>query len=176
MNEITYKKTKDGEAVLLSKKRVGMIKPVSGGYAYFPKGSKTSGQVFSHVSQVKHSLELDAHACQYLSDGGPCQICGKTASEGIEVKNMDYSNPCQNRLPSGTIVLTITPDSNIDYTQMRVIDDSITTELRVKRGEPLNVRKNGRDYIYEPDDIQIKEHLLIHNGVAHKILHRLTVG
>lgn len=79
-------------------------------------------------------------------------------------------------LPSGTIVLTVTPDSNVDYKTMSVIDSSLVEELKFKRGEPLPVEKDGICYVYEPDDLKINEHRLIHNGISHRILHRLTVG
>lgn len=37
--------------------RVGTIKPVSGGYAYSPKGSKATGETFASIDDVKKSLE-----------------------------------------------------------------------------------------------------------------------
>lgn len=45
--------------VFLDKKYVGDIKPVKGGYAYFPKGCKVSGDTFSTIAGVKKSLEED---------------------------------------------------------------------------------------------------------------------
>lgn len=36
---------------------VGDIKPVTGGFAYFPKGSKTHGQTYQSTELVKKSLE-----------------------------------------------------------------------------------------------------------------------
>lgn len=44
--------------VFLDKKHVGNIKTLAGGYAYFPKGSKTHGQIYQSVEKVKCSLEF----------------------------------------------------------------------------------------------------------------------
>lgn len=52
---ITYK---ENIKVFLDKKHVGNIKSVSGGYSYFPKGSKTHGQIYQSVEKVKCSLEF----------------------------------------------------------------------------------------------------------------------
>jgi hypothetical protein len=57
-DQIDYKQeTPHRIVVLLGKKQVGTIKKVEGGYAYFPKGSKTSGEPFDTVSKVMASLE-----------------------------------------------------------------------------------------------------------------------
>lgn len=42
--------------VYLSGKLVGHIKPVDGGFKYFPKGSKVGGETFMTIEQVKRSL------------------------------------------------------------------------------------------------------------------------
>lgn len=55
---ITYKKkTWVVIAVLLEKKIIGHIKVVQGGWAYFPKNSQTSGEVFGTIGECKNSLE-----------------------------------------------------------------------------------------------------------------------
>ena len=43
-------------SVFLDNKHVGVIKNVSGGYQYFPKGKKNGGDVFTSVKDVKDSL------------------------------------------------------------------------------------------------------------------------
>lgn len=43
--------------VLLDGKIVGQIKTVFGGFSYFPKGSKTGGELFKTINLVKQSLE-----------------------------------------------------------------------------------------------------------------------
>ncbi len=50
---ITYKTV---IKVYLSKKLIGEIRDVQNGFAYFPKGSKESGIVFSSINGVKSSL------------------------------------------------------------------------------------------------------------------------
>ena len=37
----------------------GEIRKVDGGYQYFPKGSKTGGEIFSSVTLVQRSLSED---------------------------------------------------------------------------------------------------------------------
>ena len=49
--------SKDVMRVRLSRKIVGVIQIVEGGYAYFPKGSKQGGEVFKDVREVQQSLE-----------------------------------------------------------------------------------------------------------------------
>lgn len=57
MSEITYiTVTPDWIHVLLDGKKVGRILPVEKGYAYFPNGSKTHGEVFPTIDQVKQTL------------------------------------------------------------------------------------------------------------------------
>lgn len=43
--------------VKLAKKIVGEIKTVKGGYQYFPKGSKTGGEVYKSLDSCMKSLE-----------------------------------------------------------------------------------------------------------------------
>lgn len=40
-------------------KRVGTIKPVEGGWQYFPINTKQGGQVFNTFQQVQKSLEFE---------------------------------------------------------------------------------------------------------------------
>jgi len=57
---ITYKylnNIKSPVKVLLDNKEVGGIKSVKGGWAYFPKGSKSHGSVFGSILEVKSSIE-----------------------------------------------------------------------------------------------------------------------
>lgn len=58
MNFITFKPVRDSlnVDVYLDKKRVGTIKQVIGGFAYFPKGQREGGSVFPELHQVKLSL------------------------------------------------------------------------------------------------------------------------
>jgi len=57
---ITYeqiqKKTGTHSIVKLDGKTVGQIKPVPGGYAYFPKGSKRHGNILPTLREVKNTL------------------------------------------------------------------------------------------------------------------------
>lgn len=53
---ITYKEVKFVNVFLYNKK-IGEIKKVDGGWAYFPKGSKYSGGTFSTIDKVKMTLE-----------------------------------------------------------------------------------------------------------------------
>jgi len=43
--------------VLLDDKLVGEIRPVNGGWQYFPKGSKIGGDVFKRLPDCQRSLE-----------------------------------------------------------------------------------------------------------------------
>lgn len=45
--------------VKLDGKIIGHIQEKNGGFAYFPKGSKDHGEIFSSISDVKKSLEED---------------------------------------------------------------------------------------------------------------------
>lgn len=59
---IKYKPVIAGEAVILDGKTVGTIRAVTGGYAYFPKGSgrKTeNGETFPTIKEVKQSIEAE---------------------------------------------------------------------------------------------------------------------
>lgn len=40
-------------------KRVGTIKPVEGGWQYFPLNHKKGGDIFDTISKVQKSLEFD---------------------------------------------------------------------------------------------------------------------
>ena len=70
--KITYKRIKNGEEVYLDGKKTGEIKSVLQGvtshggqyffvrgWAYYPKGSKSRGDVFASVTRVKQSLERE---------------------------------------------------------------------------------------------------------------------
>lgn len=56
---ISYNNSFSGEtiSVLLDEKIVGTIHRIIDGYQYFPKGKKTSGEIFPTIKQVKESLE-----------------------------------------------------------------------------------------------------------------------
>lgn len=45
--------------VKMDGKHIGDIRPVDRGYAFFPKGSKISGDVFPTISAVERSLEAE---------------------------------------------------------------------------------------------------------------------
>ena len=45
--------------VYLDGKKTGTIRPVLGGFAYFPKGHKTGGETFETLEECKQSLEED---------------------------------------------------------------------------------------------------------------------
>jgi len=52
-------KTKKSNSIItvkLDKKIVGEIRPVTGGWQYYPKGQKTGGEVFEKLSLCKKSL------------------------------------------------------------------------------------------------------------------------
>jgi hypothetical protein len=53
---IEYKINKNNISVKLSGMVVGHIKPVLGGYQYFPKGSKTGGEIYKTIEKVKKTL------------------------------------------------------------------------------------------------------------------------
>ncbi len=58
---IEYKhsdKSKDIQ-VKLNRVRVGTIKPVKGGFQYFPISKKVGGEIFDTVEKVKRSLEIE---------------------------------------------------------------------------------------------------------------------
>ena len=74
------------------------------------------------------------------------------------------------------IKLTITPDSNVDYKAMSVIEGDLVFTITCGHQDPLPVQKDGISYIYSAYDLDINEHRLIWNNVPHRILHRLTVG
>lgn len=43
--------------VKMDGKAIGVIKEVEGGYQYFPKGSKTGGDILASVAAVRATLE-----------------------------------------------------------------------------------------------------------------------
>lgn len=45
--------------VKLDGRIIGTIKPKDGGFAYYPKGWKESGDVFKTISEVKRSIESE---------------------------------------------------------------------------------------------------------------------
>ena len=55
---ISYKKKGQNHWVYLDSKRIGEIRPVAGGYRYFPRGGSEGGERYSTVSAVKKTLEL----------------------------------------------------------------------------------------------------------------------
>jgi hypothetical protein len=58
-NMITYKEGIDVFVIVyLDKKRVGSIRKVERGWAYFPKGSKERGEILPTINAVKKSIEL----------------------------------------------------------------------------------------------------------------------
>lgn len=60
--QITYKPTTNRAVpvrVFLERKMVGSIQVADGGFAYLPRGSRTSGETFPTVEAVKHSIEGD---------------------------------------------------------------------------------------------------------------------
>ena len=59
-SDITYKSSgdlKQNLTVFLEGKRVGTIKPVPNGFAYYPQGSRTSGEVMPTPGDIKKTLE-----------------------------------------------------------------------------------------------------------------------
>jgi hypothetical protein len=63
-DRVSYKKVKMASgssaytlAVYLGNRRIGMIRAVKDGYAYFPKGHDDGGETFPTIQQVKRSLE-----------------------------------------------------------------------------------------------------------------------
>lgn len=47
------------EVVKLDGRVIGEIRPVSGGYQYFPKGQKTGGTVWPSITGCKRDIEGD---------------------------------------------------------------------------------------------------------------------
>ena len=45
--------------VRFNKKRVGTIKPVEGGWQYFPLNHKIGGEIFKTIPEVQKSLEFE---------------------------------------------------------------------------------------------------------------------
>ena len=45
--------------VKFNNRRVGTIKPVKGGWQYFPLNHKKGGEIFSTITEVQKSLEFD---------------------------------------------------------------------------------------------------------------------
>lgn len=58
MSNISYEMHNGAIRVRLGRKIVGEIRKCEGGYRYHPKGSRVTGQTFSTVDGVKHSLEV----------------------------------------------------------------------------------------------------------------------
>lgn len=57
-NKITYKDVSGAEvAVFLEGRRVGTIRPLLAGFRYFPLGSRTGGDKYTTLAEVKRSLE-----------------------------------------------------------------------------------------------------------------------
>lgn len=56
---ITYVETRLGTAVYLEGKYVGVIRKVTRGYQYFPKGQDSGGEIFCSIPKVKESLEAE---------------------------------------------------------------------------------------------------------------------
>lgn len=56
---ITYNEILGGIAVLLDRKRVGIIQRVGDGWQYQPKGAKVGGEILPTVSAVKQSIEAE---------------------------------------------------------------------------------------------------------------------
>lgn len=65
MIEYLYTEGKIGDRntpipVRFNKKRVGTIKPVEGGWQYFPLNCKVGGEIFKTINKVCNSLEFDS--------------------------------------------------------------------------------------------------------------------
>lgn len=56
---IEYLHTQERWLVRVDGITTGEIRPVKGGWQYFPKGQKTGGEIFLTLGEVKHSLEGD---------------------------------------------------------------------------------------------------------------------
>lgn len=74
------------------------------------------------------------------------------------------------------VKLTITPESNVDAVAMRVIDNSNITLVEKPRLEivPVRDRKLGADYTLPACKLNWREHLVVINGIHHRILHMLS--
>jgi len=64
MIEYLYTEGKIGDRdtpipVRFDKKRVGTIKPVEGGWQYFPLSHKQGGKVYKTITKVQESLEFE---------------------------------------------------------------------------------------------------------------------
>ena len=56
---ITYKRNKGQILVFLDNVRAGTIRPVKGGFQYFPWRKDIGGRIFKTIEEVKHSLETE---------------------------------------------------------------------------------------------------------------------
>lgn len=74
------------------------------------------------------------------------------------------------------IIFDITPDSNIDYAYRNVKENSLVTRIKCGFNDPMTIEINGVQYVYRAYDLDLNEHRLVHNGVLHRLLGRLTVG
>lgn len=65
---ITYSENPGVEVkVYLNGRRIGTIKTAPNGWRYYPKGSKTSGEIFATVRAVKQSIPQQGCAFQIWS-------------------------------------------------------------------------------------------------------------
>lgn len=76
------------------------------------------------------------------------------------------------------IVFDITPDSNIDYIYHSVKDNSQVSQIKCGFDDPMTIEIEGKkhSYVYRAYDLDLNEHRLIHNGISHRLLGRLSVG
>lgn len=76
------------------------------------------------------------------------------------------------------IVFDITPDGNIDYTYHSVKDHSMVSQIKCHPDDPMPIEIPGKKYayVYRAYDLDLNEHRLIHNGIPHRLLGRLSVG
>ena len=82
---------------------------------------------------------------------------------------------------SKCIKLLITPNTNIDYEKMSVIDETNgmvkTVQFNHDDAVPMEfINIPNTAFVYRAYDLQCNEHFLIHEGVRHRILHKTTFG
>src|ERR1035437_25510 len=74
MEQITYKPIHDGIAVRLANKQVGIIRQVAGGWTYYAKNSKTHGDIFATIQQVKYSIKSKSSRTKKAEPPPTCDV------------------------------------------------------------------------------------------------------
>jgi hypothetical protein len=79
-------------------------------------------------------------------------------------------------LQPGHIKFDITPDSNVNYTENILYDPSLVSSIVCGFDDPMPIEINGTPYVYRAYDLDLNEHRLVHDGVLHRLLGKVTAG